>query len=152
MWDSYKKKHVRNNSKSRTGLTVWTVVAVSGAKKYVKAFALEGHASSNQFLRILPLLPDANSYHADEAFWYRNAEAFELQAALAAGNSYRQALSLTRPWFPGKSSKTNIVEGIHNAFRNGISTLKRRSSGVSQSIPILQSKLNYISKRLSDVF
>jgi hypothetical protein len=70
LWDSINHKSVSKKRKSRTGLTVWTVVAFKDGVRYIKAFAMRGHASLQQFQLLLSMLPPAKEYFTDEARWY----------------------------------------------------------------------------------
>jgi hypothetical protein len=58
----------------------------------------------------------------------------------------RRAFDMVPPWRTGKSTQTNVVEGIHNGFRNGIATLKRRSSADPKLI-VITIKIKFYSTK-----
>lgn len=147
LWTYINKKYVSEKGrKSATGTTVWTIVAIKDNRRYVKAIVKKGPASDIQFQEIIKELPKAKEYHSDSASWYKSALIsiynFYRNKQYSRANSYKLTPNY---WFFTKSFYTNIVEGIHNLFRNKIASLKRKSSCVSRSLSLLQIKLNYAS-------
>lgn len=137
-------------AKYAIGTTIWTMVfSDKEGNRTLFAFAKNGSQSRVQFEKILEMLPKVKKIYSDSAIWYRNAEIYLLEMLRKNGVKYRKALDLIPEWICGKGCETNIIEGLNNALRNGVSSIKRRTSGCSKTLERLQILLNLACHKIN---
>lgn len=151
------KKEIRRRdgtiAKYAIGTTIWTFTFFNGSKILgLYAIAKDGIQSRSQFEEILRILPQIDYVYSDAAVWYRNAEQYMMEMYQKDGLSYREALEKIPVWIAQKGPKTNIIEGMNNALRNGVSSIKRRCSGPSKTVEFLQYRLNLVCNRMNAKF
>ena len=150
---NHKKFVYRNDGslvKYAIGTTIWTMVFFDKeGNRSLFAFAKNGSQSRKQFEEILKILPNVKKIYSDSAIWYQNAEMYLLEILRKSGLNYKKSLDLIPEWICGKGSETNIIEGFNNALRNGVSSIKRRTSGCSKSLERLQILLNLTCNKIN---
>jgi len=139
-------------AKHAKGTTIWTIALYDKeGKRTVKAIVKKGEQTRKQFEEILEIIPKVKYVYSDSAIWYQHAEEYLQEKYEKMGLKFREYIDLIPEWICEKNGITNIIEGINNAFRNGVSFLRRRTSGFARSYEMFQVRCNLVANRLNGI-
>lgn len=100
---------------------LFTVIIVLKNGKKLPFFKFADHRTEDILMELLDLLPDAPSYHADNAKIYRNC--------------------WVKKFVTGKSNTTNLVENFNSFLRSKNPYLARRSQSYAKNLHNFELKL-----------